>query len=663
MVAALAAAALLSVAPLPVVQLERADELVHDLRTGRSVATGGVRIRRDSFVLEADTASIQGSTVEAEGRVVLSDGVDVVGGRRAEYDFESQSGVVESARGVWGGVHVAADRLVIHDSRSAVAEGGALSPCALEGAFSPLFKADRFEILRGKRIRSRFLRVQVGPIPILFFPILSLPAPSGGLVGTKTAPAIRLSTGRGDFEGLFARSGVDYDVGPFGTGTLHVDFRQRVGWAFGEDHVFDLPPGRGKLRTDVYWADVRDGRSRSRGRARYIGDLTDRFSFRSQVHRVSDRGFVRDFFFREFVEEEPPASDATFTYRGRAWVGRLTWVGNVNRDDFSEPEYLPEGEVRLLPRRLPGGFVAEGEAAMARIGLEDVRLDTEYTRTRGRARLSRPTPVGPLFTVTPFVGADVAHYSRDDRTGREGGTRSLPSAGFTIESLLVGRLGDRWRHIVRPSLTFEHVERTGLNPTDIILVDPADRLRDGDAVSIEMDHRFVRRRSNGSIRRIGRILLSTFWDADMLPDRWGDVRVDARLSPTERVVFSLDGSYDAVHNLIERADLALSYKADSWNASFSLVRSNGGTPAEDQLQIGGGAAGWVNDRWWAEARLAFDAEEGTLDQGRYGLTHRGECWTVGFGFEDQRQLDRDSVFVVFGLTPFGTPAEVEFGGI
>lgn len=659
---ALALALAAAVAAAPPIHLERADLLEHEVETGRSVASGSVRIRRADLVLEADRATLVGTRLEAEGNVRITQGEDILTGTRATYEMRTGAGTIDRARGFWGGVHVAADRLIVTETQAAIAEGGLLSPCAIGTPFGPSFRARRFEILRGQRIRARFLRVQVGPVPILFFPALSMPAPTGlGFPGARTAPSMRLAVGRGDFDGVFAKTGVEYEMGSYGQGLFRVDYRTRVGWALGLDHRIAFPAGRGDLFTEAYWADVRDGRDRHRLRVRYLGDVTDRLHLRAQAHRVSDRLFLRDFFVREFLEEEPPANDVTLTYRGDAWVGRLSWIGNPNRDEVPEAEYLPEAEVRWMPRRLPGGFVAEGEASIARIGTDDGRTDTEFTRGRGRARLSRPTPLDG-FVATPFIAADVARYTRDERIGGGGGTRTLPSVGATLETLLVGRWGDRWRHILRPAVTFEHIERRGLAPDPIIVRDPDDRLRDGDVVSIDLDSKFVRRRRDGSAHRLGKILLSTFYDPDRRPHRWGDIRAVARLSPTPRVAFSLEAAYDPNVNLVARSDAALSYASDSWSASATLHRSNGRVRENDQLQIGGNVEGWVTGAWWGRLGFAFDAKEGRLDSARYHLTRRGACWTVGLGFEDQRLLDRQTYFFTLGLTPFGRPAEVSVGG-
>lgn len=145
---------------------------------------------------------------------------------------------------------------------------------------------------------------------------------------------------------------------------------------------------------------------------------------------VSDKNFLEQYFFIEYITGPNAESFANVTASNGSFYSSLLFQGGQHRDWISETRWLPKADAAIVGKSLFDRFVYDARAS---VGYAEVLpstawpvavLETEQNINTGRANitqeLSAPIDLGPV-RFTPYGVLDLAGYTNDltgESTGR-----------------------------------------------------------------------------------------------------------------------------------------------------------------------------------------------------------------------------------------------------
>lgn len=629
----------------------KADSTSYHTVTKNVLLTGHVEVHREgdaedsSVTLIADTISgrIDG-IIEAYGNVRVR-----YGGLEAEasagyYDMTTATGEFRGVRMVFDSWFIDAARINLEPTYRFYLSDLRFTAC---DEFPPHYD---FRVGRAKFHRGRLSffgsRMYLGKVPVLWVPYMSL-------VPGKPASPFHMKVGRSGYEGFYMKTGYRYDLGFLGDGTLKVDVRSRRGWAYGQEHR--VPLESGDVTWDLYRMHERDRGARGLAKVNYDKDFTENLSALAQVYYVTDRNFIRDYRFSEFVSKSEPQSYGALTYRKPAAIAMLKVVGNNNRGDYEVAERAPELRAYFSPRPLPGrayltaggGITAfrvvrpyDGDTALRASLGRRASLDLQYfTRANGEIRMDRPTRIPLRWTLTPYAFLNAAAYSEVNNRS-ERAVRTNPAVGATLSRFLSMRVLPRWDYSLRP--VFDLSARGGAGPvpgTTPIIEEHIDYLHSGKPFRVILDQGIHQRKESAWEERI-RVRLEGGYDADRR-DRLRYLpiigKVVASFGPSGRFDGELEYDYNVKEMRSVRAEA--NYERPRWKLSggYFLRKEEPGVESHENLQSRG-AARFGN--WELGVGGSYDMERKSIEYATYELTRTFHDFIIGVGVTDNKFADR-----------------------
>ncbi len=348
-----------------------------------------------------------------------------------------------------------------------------------------------------------------------------------------------------------------------------------LGYEFGEGY----PRHGGRLR-GYYVSDTGSEddtglpvprQNRGRAHVEHRSRLSPAWRLDGEFYRLSDSGFLREYFEADFEEEKPPESYLLLRYLRNSTYLALLYKEQVN-DFLTQLEERPSADLQLIALPI-GRLVYDGSLT---VGYYDVEPNDELmpapldppTLLRGftEHRLGLPFSAG-IFRFDPFVRAVGLAAGKSRRTpgafadseqsaGAGGGisvsTTLSRAFGLTSELLELNRL----RHVVIPHAGIETLAMSG-DSADFIQMDRNDAIDDATLGTVGLRQRLeTKRERDGQWRSVNWIELDVALvgrSSDSVdPARGGDyVRADFEMQLTDAISLhsrdnriALDGGSD-----------------------------------------------------------------------------------------------------------------------
>lgn len=666
------------------------------------VAIGNVEISRGSQRLTADRVEINrltGDTV-AEGRAIFYDGDDQLMGDRIEYNFKTGTGVVYH-----GAARTAPYYQVGGERMERLGEGryrirrGVFTTCEDDPpTWSFRFgsaDADLEEQVYGTNASFWVKRVPLIP----FFPFF--------------AAALRRERQTGF---LFPRFGSSTRKGNF----VELPFF----WAISDSQdaaiTLDLYEARGPgatleyryILSEVHRGDVSgfylketerrqvagQGHDDNRGwwHAKDDWNLGHGLSFRADVNGVTDDLVFREYAVRLQERSAQRVDSNVFLTWGRPTfnvVGSLSWYQDLTQRRPVELQRLPDIRLESVRQPLPGlpsvlGEVESSATHFVRdVGAEGNRVDLH-------PRLTRPTPVAGVFTVSPFAGGRLTAY---DRTVT--GTRLTGDGGLTVQETndeprlrqileLGGDLETRAAriydlgdlagvsailHTIEPRVNYTWLDGSGLQRFMRSGALRASRIPQFNSIdAIPEESRFTYSVTN-------RLRARTVAPEGTEPTRWelvrfvlghsyellnpvrplGNVTGDLILNPNRVFSFRGDTSYSVY--------AGEGFQTGNMDVSVDVapVKASVGTRFNkpDRVNFLQGNLSADVTRW-ATGRLTtnWDLRTNTFVENAIALELKWQCWSFTVEFI-RRHQNEDELRFALNLLGVGTPLATRFGGL
>lgn len=245
-----------------------------------------------------------------------------------------------------------------------------------------------------------------------------------------------------------------------------------------------------------------------------------------KYQRQSDRDFMHEYFYRDYLNNNQPEALASLRKAGDNYSFELLYRGNTQDFEGAPPRspteygaftsYEPALTYSLTSTPLPWGFYMRTELQGARMKREferDIYNQDQINANRayGIVDFSRPMKWGALNFV-PHVGTQQMAYDNS----REGAEifQGAATYGFDLTSRIYGTFADfendalgltnGLRHIIEPRISYSGVSDTRESPEDLLDFDGIDNLNPLDKVTFAIEQTFQTKRMDkeGNLRSV-----------------------------------------------------------------------------------------------------------------------------------------------------------------
>ncbi|HEY0456887.1 MAG TPA: LPS assembly protein LptD, partial [Verrucomicrobiae bacterium] len=457
----------------------------YDPRTGIASATNAIVIKYGGITLTADRGWLNQTSgvAKAEGHVHLQHGNDNWQGDSIEYNFKTREMLGSNFKSGHLPFFVQGDIFVgKQDAGVYVGRDGMVTTDDYE---DPAYRirAKELIVVPGEYIEARHATLCLGKVPVFYFPYYkrNLKLHSNNFV---FVPGVR------SLYGPFLLTSYNWYWNERLDGTLHLDAREKRGFAGGPDFHYILPKfGEGTFKS-YYAKDENPGLDpflkpipSDRKRLWFYHFLEPRtnLTIKGIVRYQSDAEVVRDFFESEYRKNVQPNS---FVEANQLW-------SNFSLDAEAQPrvnrfyetvERLPDVRLTGFRQELgasPVYYDSESSAAYLRRRFGN-DITNYYAAFRGDTyhQLTVPYTAFGWLNILPRVGGRYTYYGESQGPGAM--TSEHNRTVFNTGAELTFKASRVWpgvtskffqvdglRHIIEPSLNYVYVPRPSVSPREL----------------------------------------------------------------------------------------------------------------------------------------------------------------------------------------------------
>lgn len=477
----------------------------------------------DSIEAAGQEALMKGSFL-AE-RLQLSEPLRGVTADELYYDFSTQTGYADNARGIVvvdisgqpTALRFGAGRLDITGPESASAQDFWITTSEQDPPLYSLFLKEA-SIENGELVTGEHARLKLGKLNTpLYWPKWSY------RIRGRRAMAFDFDSGRGADTGYY----VNYAHYFFPTPNIDVGLRlhptEKLGVGVGVEGRYDfmetpaspLFRGQGAFRTMLTTKD-------DNGRAEFYHrhELDEDTILRLQWEQWFEPDFVKDFYYDEYRHRTEPRTFANVTRTRPDYIATATVRATTN-DFVTETERLPEVTFHLLERPVLDRLYFTYDMVTGYNEREP--SGTHSGRSVHVARVTADLDVPSALSLTPFAEVEAAYYTNTLNDG-DHDLRLSAMTGITAQTRFQraypGAIGfDGFRHVIVPSMTYSYRPEPAMGVDETPRFDTYDNVYGRSRLETKIDNVvFARDAESGESWQAAR--LSVFHGTDF----WNELR-------------------------------------------------------------------------------------------------------------------------------------------
>lgn len=671
-------------------------EVIHDFKSGITIATNGVVVVQGTTKLTADTIRLNAQTGEAfaEGNVTLERDASLWRGERLEYNFQSNEIQADKFRIGTGPLFAAGQQFRASPTNNTYTATNSFftSDDLADPAYR--IRARGLKLIPGKLIEARNATVYAGNVPVLFFPFLSRRLESHPNFFVFT-PAYR------SLYGPYLLGSYHWTWNTNLTTVLNLDYRQKRGVGFGPDVNYDLGRwGKGSFSfyylrdqdPDVDPSGVPIQSDREHLNFSHQTTLRTNLTAKVVVRQHSDAQFERDFFESEYRSNPQPASYMEMNQDWPNFNLNVLAIPQLN-DFFQTIERLPDIKLTGFRQQLgvsPFFYEGENSAGYFRFQSAEGSLTNDYAAVRGDTfhQLLLPQTLLGWLNVTPRVGGRMTHYGETDGAGSTRGeqNRAVFNTGAEV-SFKASRTwpgarnrlldADGFRHIIQPSFNYAFVPSPSKAPRELPQFDTEipslrllpidypdfnsiDSIDSQNAVRLTL-HNKIQTKRRGEVENLLDWRLAVDWRLDPRRDQgtFSDFYSDLDLKPRSWLVLNSELRYAVEEGHLQMANHQATLEPNSvWALSLGhrYFRENPyyGLTSGNNL-IHSSLLYRFNENWAGRITHHYEARDGLLEEQYYTLYRDLRSWTsaLTLRIRDQRVRPTDfTIAITFSLKAF-----------
>jgi LPS-assembly protein len=542
-------------------------------------AVGNVLVLYKDFKINCDRIEIALDTKDAlaEGNIVFYQKGSVLTGDKAEYNFDTERGVIYKAG--------FASQLIYGKGPLAVKEGpdkmtmdnSYMTTCDLAGPHYRI-QSRSVKIFLGDKVVMRHVIVYIGEIPIIYLPYYSYSL-------KPDQDRVSFFPGKDKDWGYYLLSTWRYELHPCLKGILRLDYREKRDFASGFDNYYETVNfGKGfvkayymnerELLSKKLWKEPRITRERERYmlQHRHSWDMDADTDLRFQYWTLSDTNLLQDYFYKnEYLRGANTESYLSIIRSMPNYNASLLAKRRFNKI-FERVEYQPELKFNIPNIRILGGDDTKGDSSLywssensfANISKKIAHpsdQDEDTVRFDTYNRLSYSSELGFLH-LTPYAGARETFYTKDingDRnwwrhifyTGASLDTKFYRI--FNVNSDFLDLDINNLRHVITPTVGYGYVRTPTILPEKLVQFDGLDSLDKSNSFTFSLENKLQTKRSvtgedekeNFTSVDLAKLLVSTSYDYRRSDgSRFNNVNFDFEFTPFNWLTLEFDTAYD-----------------------------------------------------------------------------------------------------------------------
>ena len=667
----------------------------YDEETGVASDPAGIIVRYGDVQLTARTIRFNRLTseVEAEGAVRIQQGKELWTGERVRYNFATREITANEYRAGVSPFFFAGEGLSgsltnqVHSmTNSFVTTADRAEPGHRITARSLTFVPDKYVEIHGATF-------YVGKVPIMYLPSYRrhLDRHPNNFV---FVPGYR------SLFGPYLLTTYNWFASTNLGGAIHLDYRQKRGFAGGPDFFYDLgPAGDGELLT-YYAADDEpglDSRGEPISRDRYSVNfahsarINSELTAKAAVRKQSDEYLRRDFFEDEYRLDVQPRTFGELSQLWPQFSLNLLAVPQVN-NFFQTVERLPDARLSALPQPVgatPVYYESESSLAYLRFNYaNEVQPSYEGFRADTFHQLTLPQTLFGWLNVTPRVGGRFTQYGMEKNIAPLDGSesRGVFNTGAEV-SAKASRIWPRahnrllevdgLRHIVEPSVNYVFVPNPSVAPDELPQFDyemqtyrllpitfpeynAIDAINSQNAIRFGLRNKLQTKREE-AIDNLVNWAVEFDWRLDPREDQrtYSDVYWDLDFRPRSWVTLSSELRYDINETDWRMALNTITFEPnDRWNWQFGyryLAEWPGMGPDSGYDLLVSSLFLKLNENWAFHLGQQYSLQDHLMQEQFYSIYRDLQSWTAAltFRWRDLHEGEDDfTVAVTFSLKAF-----------
>jgi len=646
------------------------DKVEFSIAENKVIAEGNVSIKRDDVTLLCDKVVYDRATkiAEAEGRVVVIRSGERLIGEKMSFNFETMKGIFSDGKFFSDPFYGSGEKITRISEGHVRIENGYITTSDFDKPEYRLY-SNRVDIYPGEKAIARNVRLLVGNMPIMYFPKYTQ-----DLTGKE--PAVIFTPGYDKHWGEFLLSRWRFEMTKNVKGVTHLDYRSRKGLAGGVDVTYKtVYAGNGIVRTYYmnerktsskhhFWKD-RDiptiERERFKAEWRHRWQINPNTQAMLQYYRLSDAEFLKDYFEREYDEDNSPETYFLLTHA--LPIGTLSFRADARVNRFVDAvERLPEINFSMQNQRiLNTRFYVKSETTYSNLTKklaspsedrkETMRLDMDN-------EISYPFKLG-FVELKPFVGTRQTYYSKTKDRGHYNSIRGIFKTGADLSTKFYRIYDvqiDKWnlninrlRHVVTPSIAYKYTHEPTVGASRLDQFDSIDSLTRGHKLHFSLENKLQTKSGKASVDMFRMITgVDYLLKEDTGKGGFNDISVDIEAKPYRWLTFYFDSIYDPIEEHLETAniDMYLNGQEDRW---YLRLGKRYNVDVDDLFTT---EFGWrINPKWKFRTYQRYDLETGSLQEQEYGLQRDLHTWLFDINF-NQTRGEGSEIWMVFTLKAF-----------
>lgn len=678
-------------------------------------ATGNIDVTYKGSKLTCNKLKVNMQTKEglAEGNARLEDAKGVITGDKITYDFANRTGVIFNADFRANPYFGKAKIVEKVSDTEFIAKRGYFTTCSMDHPHYR-FAVKKLNMFPGDKTQAKGATLYLGTVPLVYLPRFnySMKEP---LMHVQVEPGTRKDWGP------YLLSAWRYNINNNIDGRILLDYRTKLGWAEGFYANYRTQNvGKGEFKfyytneqpEDQPANDIRQFQ-RYFMRWRHKWDIDPRTNVVSEFFKITDkrrkedvsysanRGFLQDYFFREYEKDAQPLSYALFHHafnyssmdillqmRTNRWFDQIEKLPEINYNlpslQLWESPFYFEDSSQLGSYNKKKDSGSDPSAAVYNQNRDDVtaiRFDTTN-------KFSLPTKIA-FIQFKPFIGSRETFYDKG-ANDQNGIIRTIFLSGadlstkffrvFNTKTDFLGLDINGLRHVITPTIAYSYTHPATIAASNIKQIDSSiDTIYRGNTAALSLSNKLQTKRNGQSVDFLD-FLVTTNYVLDPklgdnayftapragegLKDNFSDILFKLKILPYSWMRIESDATFEhSEHTNINYNKFSLA----NYDLSFDLGKDRSFAVGQRYERKGKNEVTW-DLKWRLSPKWKFgiyqrynfkkssSLERGPQEQ-EYTLTRDLHCWDLDITI-NKKEISGTSIFFTFRLKAF---PENEFG--
>jgi len=633
----------------------KGDKVSYDAQTHTMKAEGNVRIVYRDIKAFCGKAEVDMDTKVGNliGKVKIEHPKGTIYGDKIRYNFAQKTASIDNLYLVSSPFYAGGKTAEKISDKKYVLKNGWFTTCNPQCPHFMDYRiyAKKIEFYPHDKMVAKNTVIKIGKVPILYLPYYMQPA-------KDKLPRVTIIPGKDHALGMYMLTAWRYYFNEEFKGRIHLDYYSKKGFGRGITNKYKSDRyGEGIAK--IYYIADRDklsfdegvsvGSDRYKAQLRHRWQITPRDYLHLEIHKFSDKYFMKDYFYNEYQRDNQPLSYILLSHSFPYATASLLAQKRMNRF-YSQTEYLPRLKLDVFRRKIgSSNFYFDSTTNLANLTYKNaspsdsdsdaLRFDTHniFTYQKRFAWLN----------VKPYIGIRNTFYSKS-KFGDESLLRNIFETGIQFSTKLykefdkkidfLGIKTDAIRHIITPILSYSYRHPPSVAHEELLQFDSIDEIDRENRIVFTLENRFKAKYKHD----IWDLLyfapsLSYDFKEENRGSHFTDLGIDLEFRPFADGSVYLENtstySVDWGHMKESTTDITFKGKLYQFTLGHRYIR-------EETSQYTAFYSYQFNPKWQLNIYTRLEAKTGKFEKQQYYLRHDFHCWWLDVGID----VDRDKEY-------------------